>query len=100
MSVELDNLVFDCVTKLVLASGGDGDGTIVVPDERVLEVAKRFEAWMAADPIFSGSPYQRFNNVDFVLFTDGSNENIIIVGDSKKEKVRPGWPVEVWIEVF
>jgi hypothetical protein len=93
--------IFELVTAEVDSACGDGDGVVVFRKTNVQEVATEFEAWMAQNKWLAKNPYKRYPITEnHVLFSDGSNENITFVSASEKEAARPGWEIEVWLEVW
>ncbi len=69
------NKLFDVACELVIEGGGDGDILIVVK-YHYGEVVQKFDEWRQKDQHFAR--YIREDFEDYTLFSDQSNENILI----------------------
>jgi hypothetical protein len=89
--------LFTFVVNEVKSGGGDGDGTVVFRETTISDVANEFEVWCKIKKIYC---YKRHNlDVDLILFSDMSNENIIFVSKKNECGAKTPWDQEVWLEV-
>lgn len=84
MNERLDK-IFNCVAFEVSASGGDGSGTVIFKVTPITEVAKAFEEWKAVNAWPQWLSDRVDYNVNHVLFTDRSNENIVFVSKAEAD---------------
>lgn len=96
-----NDVLFTFVMSMVWSAGGDGNGVIVLPTiERVQEMVFEFSEWMKNDPFLSRSVYEKYElSPGHVLFTDGSNENLVFVCADQAHEARTPWRLEIWLEI-